>query len=1421
MKIVAILSSPVILLGGVKMNIRKGLFTAFLFVLLTFCCFSVQAFAFSISEVPDNTLKLGDDFFDMSSNVMNDPAAAIPIASLLKSGPNQNKAYFKFGGLWYEPFVLTAAQFLNPTYALSQAQVDSISGFNLWYKAGSDIVNLKTVSVVDIPTWADISVQFGTTLAQIGLQKTVHISLSDGTSLLVPVTWDGGTPPYNENVTGMYIINGTFTLPQGVINPNNMKASVRIFVAPVNNNLPIAPIITISPILDTYTTSDNITITTTSTDPDGDKVTIAWNGRLAETAKYDVGKHVITAVAVDEHGAKSQPSMIVFYVISIADGSGGLLLNDSESRIYENGFNGMSVTKYRLNVPSVPGHYASEDFGWVKGLNKNTHQWEILQCSATNNGISFSNILTPGIYTKLEFYYFTPHNCMYNQSNITYTVSFTYDTDNSEPEAWPIASDVSIFKNGNTLEGKYVYSDINGDLEGVSLYKWYRADNITGKNKAVITGVVGKTYNLTSADAGKYLTFEITPVALTGAYGGITGITVQSQPFQVSQDFLTANLNSTAAVPTAKSVSIKSQHLTMAVNGKYYECFRIYNTIKGEYTYEDGNGNIEGTSTYRWYRADNAAGNNKIAITGANSRIYQLTGNEDGKYIFFEVTPKNNSGTATGVPTLSEPVYVPEESPIIVSVNIQVNAASQIISDGHGTLVNKFEINVQKPKSEQKMIEPLAQTGSGALQIGDKIKVSHAYYDNNRHQEGPPIFKWYRSSQSYMFGDMTKLVPISGATTNEYTITQSDLGQYIGFILVPVAQINNNATIGGENYFGYFNYVVVGNSVITSIDPINDINVANGTMLVQANLPQSVKVTSNDGTSPTIPVAWDGGTPAYNGNNVGTYTFSGTLTNLPQGITNPNNLTASVKVIVAVPQVDTPKNLSTKSGDKQINLTWDTVSGATGYAVYQSETSGTGYTETATTTTSLTATGLTVGKTYYFKVKAVKGTEFSQLSSEIKAISNVDPDGNVYDGNHIVVSNESTNAYSTERSGTLEISSTAQLNESKPVENLELEAYRIDPYLKPPKVSKNDILTIKKSVGDSAYGKSQLKTYVLGNVRSFKTNDFVQNKTVLLNAELRYSGSICNVWVEQTNTALNNQKAQQLGQEFENRINTLVTTFFYSAPNVDGDGKIDILCFDIKDGFSGYGSYIGGYFWAGDLFPASTVPDSNECEMFYIDTYPTMGLNKTAPDVTSAFSTLAHEFQHMVNFNGYLENNSKSDTMDTWLNEALSGAAEHMYGGVLTSRINYYNSSSSVRSGHSLLYWDDNGDVLSNYSLSYLFSQYLRVQTKDKVASIFKELIQDSSYDYQAVEHAIKKYIDPNMTFGQFVSCFRGALLLKSGVGLYGFKGEVYFNTINTPVYTGGTLNLRGGGSVIKAISSKFTDPQNEGTNIKYTGITK
>ncbi|VEF49609.1 peptidase M30, hyicolysin [Bacillus freudenreichii] len=397
-----------------------------------------------------------------------------------------------------------------------------------------------------------------------------------------------------------------------------------------------------------------------------------------------------------------------------------------------------------------------------------------------------------------------------------------------------------------------------------------------------------------------------------------------------------------------------------------------------------------------------------------------------------------------------------------------------------------------------------------------------------------------------------------------------------------------------------------------------------------------------------------------------------------------------------------------------------------------------------------------------------------------------------------LVSNESVNGNLTQPTGPFKVNNTKYTLDKK----LDQEAYKID-VVRPFDVAKNKNKKIQKKT------KGKISLNKVGDTKSFWTHDFATDQDYQLPATLLYSGTKADVWVNANQ--ITKADAEKLGKEFEQKIHSIVTKNFAKESDVDGNGKINILCFDIKDGFADSGGYIAGYFYGGDLFD---IPASNKSEIFYMDTYPAMGLS-SKKDVTAAYETLAHEFQHMVNFNQnvFVENGRP---MDAWLDEGLAMAAEHIYTGkVLSGRINYYNASNSITNGHSLLYWDDDGDVLANYSLSYLFGQFVRTQA-NQGNKIFAEIIKDPNSDYKAVENVAKKYMGSSMTFGKLMTNFRGALFLKEKTGVYGFKGEAGFNSLQQKFFTGSSMKLRGGGAVVKKTNSTAV-PASKGKDITYT----
>ena len=407
--------------------------------------------------------------------------------------------------------------------------------------------------------------------------------------------------------------------------------------------------------------------------------------------------------------------------------------------------------------------------------------------------------------------------------NPTLNVDYIFDLP-APPTATvhPITGTLQI---GETLTGHYTYSDVNGDLEGASTYKWYRADNSSGLNKTVIAGATSKTYVLTSTDAGKYISFEVTPVAATGT---LQGIAVESG---IAGPIVLAEVAPTATV----------QPITGTL--------QVGRMLTGYYTYNDVNGDSEGTSIFKWYRADNSSGLNKTEIAGANAKTYVLTSSDEGKYISFEVTPVALSGIEQGTAVLSTwaGIIVPAEAPPTVTVQaitgtLQVGETltgnytySDVNGDLEGTSTYKWYradnvaglnktaiegatsftyvlVSADLGKYISFEVTPVAATGiaqgtaalsswtgaivaaevaptaivqpiTGTLQVGESLTGNYTYSDVNGDLEGASTYKWYRADN---MAGLNKTV-IAGATTKTYVLTSGDIGKYISFEVTPVA----------------------------------------------------------------------------------------------------------------------------------------------------------------------------------------------------------------------------------------------------------------------------------------------------------------------------------------------------------------------------------------------------------------------------------------------------------------------------------------------------------------------------------------------------------------------------------------------------------------------------------------------------------
>ncbi|MFW5807858.1 MAG: hypothetical protein ACOCWH_02255, partial [Spirochaetota bacterium] len=259
-----------------------------------------------------------------------------------------------------------------------------------------------------------------------------------------------------------------------------------------------------------------------------------------------------------------------------------------------------------------------------------------------------------------------------------------------------------------------------------------------------------------------------------------------------------------------------------------------------------------------------------------------------------------------------------------------------------------------------------------------------------------------------------------------------------------------------------------------------------------------------------------------------------------------------------------------------------------------------------------------------------------------------------------------------------------------------------------------------------------------------------------LTAKKAAEGDHCIVYLDESQD-IDQTTIDQLATEFDDNIHETVSTYFSSPTDIDNNQKVILLLLDIKDGYTGEAgsTYIGGYFFSIDLYTnddlaAFNYPSylrSNEGEILYID------VNPADPTSIDTRSTIAHEFQHLVNFSrNYIAENG--DFMPTWMDEGLSMAAEALYQNVdiLTAREKWYdmdplysgesgvtkNPYRSIAYGYPLTVWnpfEDSTAVLNNYALSHLFFAWLGIQMKNDghTNQFLKNIIDDTDNTFQAV----------------------------------------------------------------------------------------
>lgn len=204
----------------------------------------------------------------------------------------------------------------------------------------------------------------------------------------------------------------------------------------------------------------------------------------------------------------------------------------------------------------------------------------------------------------------------------------------------PLATDVNITDSnggdaliGDLLLGGYVYSDADGDAEGISTFRWLRGG-------AAIAAATTATYTVVTADSNQSITFEVTPIAFNGVNPGTAVI---------SDAIVVSN-----SAPIATGVSITDSNGGTPLVG---------DLLLGGYVYFDADGDAEGTSTFRWLRGG-------AAITDAILPSYVLVAADTGQTISFEITPVAPNGVSLGLAVISTAITIQNSAPTATSVAI-------------------------------------------------------------------------------------------------------------------------------------------------------------------------------------------------------------------------------------------------------------------------------------------------------------------------------------------------------------------------------------------------------------------------------------------------------------------------------------------------------------------------------------------------------------------------------------------------------------------------------------------------------------------------------------------------------------------------------------------------------------------------------
>ena len=222
----------------------------------------------------------------------------------------------------------------------------------------------------------------------------------------------------------------------------------------------------------------------------------------------------------------------------------------------------------------------------------------------------------------------------------------------------------------------------------------------------------------------------------------------------------------------------------------------------------------------------------------------------------------------------------------------------------------------------------------------------------------------------------------------------------------------------------------------------------------------------------------------------------------------------------------------------------------------------------------------------------------------------------------------------------------------------------------------------------------------------------------------RYAGEYCNVWTY--DNSMNDSQVREYGREFDNKIYEETTEIFGKSRFAENGGKVNLLFYPMQEG-------LGGFFHMLDLWASDEVTPDQKFSYGINTDHDIVNINTRYLSANELiYSTMAHEFQHLINFTNYFST-AKGTQMRTWLNEAMSGYIEEvLYPGAKDTSGHYeaFSTSNRIRHGQSMYNFETTMANLEFdigvYGSVYLFSEYLANLAGDSVYSKIHSYWRDS-----------------------------------------------------------------------------------------------